>query len=205
METGVYTITNIITNHIYVGCTTQSFETRWAAHKRTLNRGTSNSVLLQRAWKKYGQDCFKFEKLVTCNKDIVYSEEHYWATLLNTHNTSFGYNLKPTHPENLSLISEKARLKIKEKATGRKWSEEYKKLFRGLKLGKKQTKLQIINAAKGKYKPIIQLSLKGKSIKEWDSLKNASISLNIFSSNITRALKNNTSTAGGFKWKYKEL
>jgi hypothetical protein len=43
----------------------------------------------------------------------MYSEEHYWATILNTHNRNFGFNLKPTHPNNKSLISSETRDKLR--------------------------------------------------------------------------------------------
>jgi group I intron endonuclease len=203
MKTGVYTITNLITKHIYVGCTVQSFSIRWGLHKRQLREGTHNNSYLQRAWDKYGEENFAFEILVECNEKIIYSEEHYWATLLNTHDRDFGYNLKPTHPDNLSLTSEEARLKIKQKATGRKWSEDYKQLFREQKLGKAQSQAQIINAAKGKYKAIIQLDLSGNFIKEWESSKTACEILHLSTSNLCCALNGTQKTCGGFIWKFK--
>jgi group I intron endonuclease len=150
MKTGIYTITNLVTGHIYVGCTLQSFDIRWANHRRRLNGGTCNNVLLQRAWNKYGEENFLFEELILCDKETIYSEEHYWATLLNTHHRDFGYNLKPTHPDNLSLASEEARLKIKEKATGRTWSEEYKELFRQKQLGRKHDAERIKKAVENR-------------------------------------------------------
>lgn len=203
METGVYTITNKITNQIYVGCTLQSFKIRWSIHKRSLNKGTSNSILLQRAWKKYGADNFVFEELVICDKETIYSEEHYWATLLNTHNPKFGYNLKPTHPDNSTIISKEARFKMKEKATGRRWSDEYKEMFRQSKLGKKQSKIQIENAAKGKHKTILQFDLNGNFLKEWESTKLAAKELNLNAPNICNNLKGKTKYCGKFIWKFK--
>lgn len=203
MKTGIYTITNLVTNHIYVGCTLQSFDIRWANHRRRLNAGTCNNVFLQRAWNKYGSGNFLFEELVLCGKETIYSEEHYWATLLNTHHRDYGYNLKPTHPENLSLTSEEARLKIKEKATGRKWSKEYKKLFRDTQLGRKHTKEHIDKAAKGKYKPVFQFTKEGVFIKEWESAITVSNTLNLNRNAISSCCIGRLKTSGGFIWKYK--
>lgn len=202
---GVYTITNIITRHIYVGCTKRTFNVRWGLHKRQLKTGIHNNTYLQRAWDMYGEENFLFEILEECKEEYLYSEEHYWATLLNVHNRKYGYNLKPTHPNNISLTSLETRDKIRTKAIGRKWSEEYKQLFRQNQIGKKHSEEHKNKAAKGKYKPILQYSLDGTFIKEWDSGKSASISLNLNTSNITFALKKITKTCGGFIWKYKNI
>ena len=53
---------------------------------------------------------------------------------------------------------------------------------------------------KYEYKPIIQLTLTGDLIREWNSMKEAEVTLGI--ANISRAaLKNRT--AGGYRWQYK--
>lgn len=51
-------------------------------------------------------------------------------------------------------------------------------------------------------KAIVQMSRGGEMIKKWESISDASNSLNIPSSNISRALKNPQYTARGFYWKY---
>lgn len=50
-------------------------------------------------------------------------------------------------------------------------------------------------------KPIIQCSLDGSEIREWESMRAAKTELGIF--NITQALKGRYKQAGGFVWKYK--
>jgi hypothetical protein len=50
-------------------------------------------------------------------------------------------------------------------------------------------------------KPIIQID--GLEIKEWPSVKKAADHLHIHPSNITKVLKGNQLTAGGFEFKYK--
>jgi group I intron endonuclease len=205
MKTGVYTITNITNGHIYVGCTKQTFNIRWNLHKKQLKLGVHNNKYLQRAWNICGEENFIFEILVECDENIMYSEEHYWATILNTHNRNFGFNLKPTHPNNKSLISSETRDKLREKANGRKWSNEYKELFKQNKIGILHSEEHRNKAAKGKYKSILQYSLDNVFIKEWESSKTASITLNLNSSNITCALKGIQKSCGGFIWKYKVI
>jgi len=53
------------------------------------------------------------------------------------------------------------------------------------------------------YKHILQCDLDGNVIKEWNTQKDASKSLNIVGSSINICLKGKGKTAGGFIWKYK--
>lgn len=55
-----------------------------------------------------------------------------------------------------------------------------------------------------KIKPIIQLSLEGKFIKEWSSAVEAEKYLKIKRKNISQCITGRNKTAGGFKWLTKE-
>jgi len=203
MKTGIYTITNIITNHIYVGAASDILK-RLNQHLLGLRRNNHDNDYLQNSFNKYKEESFIFETLEECNKKYLYSQEHYWCNMLNTHNKSFGFNLKPTHPDNLSLCSEETRTKIRLKATGRKWSDEYKQLFREKQLGKKQSEEQITKSKESKYKKVYQYSLEGKLIKEWPSAQHIKKELNIPANNISNCCNNKKScnTVKGFKWTY---
>lgn len=116
MNSGIYTIENVITKKLYVGYT-QNFKERFNNHIRTLNRNVHGNEHLQKAWNKYGQFNFSFEILTTCSIDILESEEHYWCNILDTHNSKYGYNIKPTHPEKGKLtIHDKLRISNKLKS-----------------------------------------------------------------------------------------
>lgn len=56
---------------------------------------------------------------------------------------------------------------------------------------------------KTKCKPIIQLDLNGKIIKEYNSMKEAAEILNIRAGNISNCCRGKQKTAFGFKWRYK--
>lgn len=77
--------------------------------------------------------------------------------------------------------------RIRKKLKGHKLSEEHKQ--------------KIVEAIK---KPILQFSLSGEFIKEFDSAKSASEELNIDSSSITKCCKEKLKSAYGFIWRYKE-
>jgi hypothetical protein len=53
-------------------------------------------------------------------------------------------------------------------------------------------------------KPVLQLSPEGMLIREWDSAKLAGISLTVDTGHIAKCCKGERSSAGGFKWRYKE-
>lgn len=60
MKNVLYKIRNVVNNKFYVGSTVDSRKRFWA-HRKDLRAGKHSSIALQRAWDKYGEDCFKFE------------------------------------------------------------------------------------------------------------------------------------------------
>jgi hypothetical protein len=69
-----------------------------------------------------------------------------------------------------------------------------------------KTKIEVKNmsqkAALARQKRIIQYSLEGKQLCIFTSIKEASMEVGIPSSNLTRVLKKDSLTAGGFIWRY---
>lgn len=94
-----------------------------------------------------------------------------------------------------------------------KMREVRKERFRGSRnpmFGKKGKGRQMSDSARRrlsltKSKPIIQMDLNGNFIREWDSVREASINLGINISSLNNCLSLNyrTVSAGGFKWEYK--
>jgi group I intron endonuclease len=203
MKTGIYTITNVITKHIYVGAAS-NIKKRLNDHLCSLRKNVHDNNYLQNSFNKYGEEVFSFEILEECDKKYLYSQEHYWCNMLNVHNKKYGYNLKPTHPNNISICTEETRNKIKEKATGRVWSNEYKELFRQKRLGKKQSLDHIQKAKEGRYKKVYQYSLNGEFIREWESAQLIQQELKISASHICNCCNNKKSykSSKGFKWSY---
>ncbi len=108
---GIYTITCLINNKIYVGKTNNIY-TREDDHFQSLRNNTHHNYHLQKAFNKYGEDNFVYEILIECDENILYSEEHYWCNMLNAHNRKFGYNIRPTHPEGRCGVSENTKILI---------------------------------------------------------------------------------------------
>lgn len=123
MKTGIYTITNLVNNKIYLGLSL-GVEKRIEEHRTALKEGVHKNIHLQEAWNKYGEENFSFELLLECSSDLLASEEHYWCSLLNVHDRRFGYNIRPTHPLGKVINTEEIRTKISSSKKGTKLSEE---------------------------------------------------------------------------------
>lgn len=94
MRSGVYTITCLANNKVYVGSTTRLFSQRWGDHKVMLNHNKHTNIHLQRAWNKYGAKAFVFEVLDVYDKEFLLSAEQFWMNTLDTY--ANGFNRNPT-------------------------------------------------------------------------------------------------------------
>ena len=132
----IYIITNIFNNKIYIGKTTQSDPyKRWNAHCADWRLQNSKQAI-HKAIKKYGKDKFIFELVKYCNNIVeLNQEETYWIEQIK-HLPN--YNMVPGGGGG-SLYGRKHKpetiKKIREKALGRKWSEEMKIKLSKIKIG----------------------------------------------------------------------
>ena len=95
MNTGVYMIEHTASGKKYIGSAGRSFKSRWGVHRGSLRNGTHHSVLLQRAWNKYGEDAFEFRVVKrTTPKEAVDSEQAF-IDLHQTCDPKHGYNIAP--------------------------------------------------------------------------------------------------------------
>ena len=192
---GVYTITNLINNKIYVGCAFK-IKRRIRAHYNSLKNNKHRNGRLQNSWNKYGKENFIFEILEECTIDLIYSQECFWINMLDSCNSKYGYNINSGNPYNKPTIY---------RCTGEKnyffgKKGELSPMFG--KKGNKQSKEWIQNSANTRKRKVNQLTLKGVFIKEWAGLRDIEKTLNIKNSNISLCCSKSQKTAGGFKWEY---
>jgi group I intron endonuclease len=160
---GIYTITNLINNKIYIGESKNVLD-RLSGHKTLLKQNKHENIYLQRAWNKYGIENFKFELLEECNEEFRKSTENYWCNLLNTHNSKYGYNLRKTTPNGYSKHSEETKKKIGIANKGKEHSKEFKEAVSKRMLGTnmpEEVKRKISEKMKGRItSPEARLKLK---------------------------------------------
>ena len=89
---GIYTITNIINNYVYVGQSC-NIKRRWRQHKSDYCNKKSHQYYskLYNAMRKYGLDNFQFKIIELCNKTQLSERELYWIHKFNACG-AHGYN-----------------------------------------------------------------------------------------------------------------
>lgn len=175
MEIGIYKIINKIDKKLYIGFSSQ-LSLRKKSHFNGLKKNRHPNTHLQNAFNKYGLENFEFSIIEICEPFQLNEREHYWATLLKTHNRKFGYNIKPTNVNDKIKQSEETKQKISKSnkgrsswAKGKKFSKEHIEKIKRNNMGKKrsddckaklseigknrkfsnETKLKLKNAKKG--------------------------------------------------------
>ena len=100
MSCGIYKITNLINNKIYIGKSV-NIEKRFQSHKRA-----KCNMAIHKAIQKYGINNFTFEILEECEEQQLDNREKYWINYFNSY-LGEGYNAAPggegaSHPVKIS-------------------------------------------------------------------------------------------------------
>lgn len=173
---GVYIIECIQNGKKLVGESSNVYK-RFNYHKQNLKNNRHENPYLQNAYNKYGIDKFKFYILEYCDPKNTKKLENYWCNLLKTHDSNYGYNIRPTEDINKRPMSEETKAKIKKSLLS---SEKFKNRDCGKAMrGKKHTdevKQKIKDNRKYKEhseetKKKISIKNKGKKISELSIVK----------------------------------
>lgn len=159
---GIYKIVCIPTSKVYVG-STKNLRSRWAGHRKELRGLRHHSLLLQRAWNKYGEGAFLFEVLeVVMFVEYLIEREQYWIDMTQCFDPQHGFNRRRVAEGNAGVrYSDEARAKIRAaRATqvfteatrqkmsasqrGKKMSPESIEKTRQASIGRKRTKEQCL-------------------------------------------------------------
>jgi len=165
MTAGIYEISNAATGVRYIG-SAQCIKTRLSQHRTMLKHGRHHSIALQRAWDKYGADCFQLSTVVILeDRELLTTEQRF----LDAEHRGETYNIakdavawmkgRKHSPETIERMSEsrkgnKSRTGVPSHWLGKKLSPEHvanmaaaktnpspetREKMRLAKLGKKQS------------------------------------------------------------------
>lgn len=116
---GVYLITNIVDNKLYIGESVNVYK-RLNMHKNSLRRGDHVNTHLQNAFNLHGEESFEFSLLEEHPPEFTKSFENYWVNMLGTIDCRYGYNMRSTSPYGRSSHTEESRIKISSSGGGGK-------------------------------------------------------------------------------------
>jgi excinuclease UvrABC nuclease subunit len=176
MKSGIYKITNQINGKFYIG-STKDLNRRNKDHFRLLKKGINHSIILQKAVNKYGIDNFKFEILVECSKDLLFTIEQKIVD-----------ELKPEYNVAIQDVSVPIGLPYKNKSLYKKYAKD---------------RLKNNNNFGWKSRTIIKLDEDGNKLQEYPSLKSYAEENNCAIGSVGKALKKST-RCKGFYLKYKD-
>lgn len=180
---GVYTITNIINNKIYVGSSINCINSRFNSHINSLKHNKHHNKHLQLSFNKYGEESFVFEILEKCDPIYSLSQEQYWMNMLCSLNKKYGYNICPVAGNTKGVKpSKETREKIRKSQTGISKAKNLKSFSRITKVKQLDYNLNII--------------------RDNITIREISEELKINQESIIRCCKNRYRSAGGFIWRF---
>ena len=188
----VYKITNKVTGKIYIGITNQGSGARYRHHWYEARIGESAPI--HKSMAKYGEENFTLEIIDFADTyEELKEKEKFWIKELNSMDRKIGYNLTEGGDGTFGKThSEETKEKIRQKAIGRKVSDETKKKMSEARKGKcsdiQREHLKNV-ALQTKAIPVLQFSKTGEFIAKYESVSEASRQTGINGDTIERQLK----------------
>lgn len=204
----VYKITNKVTGKIYIGITNQGSGARYRHHWYESRIGEPSPI--HRSMNKYGEDNFTLEIIDFADTyEELKEKEKYYIKEYDSMNREKGYNLTEGGDGTFGRMhSEETKDKIRQKAVGRKASEETKKKMSKSHKQYKDTykahadKIRVLN-----YKAIEVFDLDGNKIEEFPMTKTCAEKYGVSSTMIKsycRAEEPKVVPNLNIIWRYKE-
>jgi group I intron endonuclease len=181
----VYKITNKITGKVYIGITNQGAGARYRHHWYEARIGEPAPI--HRSMAKYGEENFTLEIIDFADTyEELKEKEKYWIKQYDSMNREKGYNLTEGGDGTFGRMhSEETKDKIRQKAIGRKVSEETKK-----KMSEAQKKYKDAHKAHAdairvlNQKAVVAYDLEGNIVEEFNTTKECAEKYNTSSTTI---------------------
>lgn len=188
----VYKITNKVTGKIYIGITNQGSGTRYRHHWYEARIG--DPCPIHKSMAKYGEENFTLEIIDFADTyEELKEKEKFYIKKFNSTDRSIGYNLTEGGDGTFGrLHSEETKEKIRQKALGRKISDETKKKMSISRKGKCSDKMKrhLQEVSKSFTKKVYQYDKNLNFIAEYNSITEACLATGLNKDTIGRQLKN---------------
>jgi group I intron endonuclease len=125
-KSGIYLIRCVPTGKVYVGSALR-IKQRWVDHCKALIDGKHHSPLLQRAWRKYGEEAFEFIVIVYCHRgDLLWLEQGF-MNQYKSYDPAHGFNINRTAGSRLGMAHRsETKAKLRAANLGKTYSAEVK-------------------------------------------------------------------------------
>ncbi len=218
MKGYIYKIQNIINGKCYIGSTI-NIDERKKYHFWQLKNNRHHSIVLQRAYNKYGIDNFLFSIIKKVDYKNILSEEQELIDLKGEYNSTNVAGLPPEYKVSVVIYNNKCEMlgyfdciRAANKILGKKMSGhgKYPYYSDGLFVFKSNACdneiKEHINTRHDKWhkkRCVYQFTKKGIFIKKWDDMRDASLfySNKKLNNNIIQSI-NNKGTAYNYIWSY---
>ena len=164
---GIYKVTNLINNKVYVGQSVK-IEYRWGQHHRKPFCVSSSQydTYFYRAIRKYGIENFSFEVLEECDINSLNELERKWILYYRSNENEFGYNStlggNVNYPLTFLQVNEIKHLLKTTKLSQQEIGEKY---------NISQRMVSAINIGESWIESNIEYPLRSESIQKWDNIK----------------------------------
>ncbi len=112
---GIYKITCLGNNKIYIGSTTVNFKKRFSKHKQRLRNNYHENSYMQACWNKYGENSFIFEILEEIeDSDLIKIREQSLLDHYFSNEKDIIMNLSPNSMGGNTIITEEQKIKHSE-------------------------------------------------------------------------------------------
>lgn len=209
---GIYKIKNLLNNKVYIG-QSKNISDRISSHRKSIFK---ENTCLYRSIRKYGMENFSFEVLKICEENLD-EIENFYINYYRSHVRKYGYNIQRYAKSNKGYKVSKKTKKILSETTKTMWkngqwvsdilqkrkitqnTEEYKQsCAERLRKIRQSNKQSFDNRRKVcKLDPVTL-----KVIEIFDSLQDASKSINSTSNNLWKACNGQIGICKKYRWKY---
>ena len=208
----VYKVTNKVNGMYYVGVSTKTLEERKKDHIKNSNKG--KAYAFQNAIGTYGADAFKWEQIDTANStdELAQKEKDYilkYDAKDNGYNSIGGGGIKKTvYQYSLdgdlintyaSLLSAGNAVKVTKSAIGQACTG-VAKTCKGYVWSYLSSFPVILKD--DRKKRVQQFTKNGESVREFESVTEASIITDCNKTSIAKVCRGERKTCGGYLWKY---